>query len=288
MENFVYELKKKYIIWNLKKWVIKNKRYYFKELINLDFENKIYYFAEDSKFSYYQKNIAINTEKKITIKDIEKEIKSTNLEKNILIWYDIENIKINWKEKKILLWESGEIEFSLCMYTLSKKEYNQIMKNFSNNTNIQIYPNSLFLLKEVNKDIKNGNILYFGGKNTEIINIKNSFYYGIEKIEIGTNQFLNKINEIFWKKISNINELSSFHEKVYNKELENFLLPIKFFLKENIKWETIFTIWDFKYLPNLLSSLSKSLNTHIIPININWKKFKTIEEANLYCIKKYF
>jgi len=287
--NFIYESwENKYLIWRLENWKIKNKKYYFQNLDILDIENNLKYFMQDDKFSYFQKFIAKKTDKKITIQEIEKEVLNIDLEWHIFIGYMISNIKVNWQEKNYILGEKWELEYVIWIYAINKLEYNNILKHFWKNTKIEIFPTSLFLLKEVTKSISNWNILYFWNENIEIVNIKNKFYYWVEKINIWKKIFLNKIYEIFNKYLTNTTDLSEFHKKVYEKELENYLMPIYLFIQKNLKWDNLYIIWDFKYMPLLLEKLSNHLKIQITPIKIDKKSFSTIEQANIYCIKKYF
>jgi len=287
--NFIYESwENKYLIWNLNKWELKNKKYYFQSLDKLEIWANLKYFIQDDKFSYFQKFIAKNTDKKLTIQEIEKEVLEIDLEWHIFTWYMITNIKVNWEEKNHILWEKWELEYVIWVYAINKYEQNNILKYFWKNSKIDIYPSSLFLLKEITKTISNWNILYFWDLNIEMLNIKNKFYYWVEKISVWKNIFLNKIFEIFNKQLTNVNELSDFHKKVYEKELENYLNPIYLFIENNLKWDNLYIIGDFKNTPLLLEKLSNKLKIQITPIKIDNKNFSKIEQANIYCIKKYF
>jgi len=284
--NFIYEWEEKYITGVLKNNKIHNKKFYYQNIENLNLDENIHLFLKDNKLTYFQKYIIKSTSKKISIKDIENEISEIDLERNVFLWYNISNIKVNWKKENFLLWQSGDIEYVLWIYTISRIEYDKIIWAFWKNTKLNIYPNSLFLIRKL--EINNWNILYIWKNHTEIINVKNWFYFWVEKIELGTSFFENKIKEIFWKNIATTANLSSFHKKIYEKELNKFLVPINFFVKENLKWNIIYSIWDFSHFPNLIENISKETKSEVIPIRIDNKTFLHPEQANIYCIWKYF
>ena len=287
-KNFLYEIDdNKYIIWNIKNNKISNKQYFFWSIDNLDFDDNSKIFLQDTKFNYYQKSFAFYTKNKLTINDIEKEINIIDIWKDIFVGYSISDIKIDWQNSSKILWKKWDIEYTLWIYTLAKIEYNKILKYFWKNSKINIFPNSLFLIKYIWKDIKNGNLLYFWNDKIEILNIKNSFYAGVEVLNIWTKIFLNNIKEIYGYYLTSLSELSSFHKKIYEKELEKYIEPILLFLKENIKQWNIYIIWDFKNLPQLLEKLSTKLKQTIIPVQIEHKKFESVEKANLFCIEKF-
>jgi len=286
--NFLYEVDEdKYIIWYIKNNKIANKQYFFWNLNNLDFDEHSKIFLQDTTFNYYQKSFAFHSKNKLTIKDLEKEIMLIDIWKDIFAGYSISNIKINGKDNDKILWEKWDIEYTLWIYTLDKFDYNKILKYFWKNSKINIFPNSLFLIKYIWKDIKNGNLLYFWNNKIEILNIKNGFYAWVETLNIWTNLFLNEIKQIYGEYLTNLSELSSFHKKIYEKELEKYIEPIYLFLSENIKQWNIYIIWDFKYLPQLIENLSTKLKQAIITVQIEHKKFENVEKANLFCIEKF-
>jgi len=282
--NFLYEKKEwEYLIWNLENWKIKNKRYYFWKLINLEFNNEIDLYLLDTKFNYYLKTFVSNN-KKITIQDIEFNLKDFDLWKDRFIWYTITNIKINWKESNILLWKTWEISYNIWVYTLDNINYNNILKNFGKNMKLNIFPSSFWVVKFLWNEILDWNLLYLWENKMEIITINNWFYKYIEVLDIWLLQLKNNIFEVFWKKISNLKWLSDFHKKIYFKNIDNFLEPIILFLKNNIINDKIFIIWDFVYLPDFLQVLWNKLKTNIIPVRIWNKEFKTVENADIYSI----
>lgn len=281
--NFIYEISDwKYFIWT-KKWnKILNKKYYFQNLINLDIENNTELYIDDINFKFQIKKFIYNNPKKIGIKDIEDNLKDFWE----ITWYIILNIFKNWEKSNFILWESWEITYDIWTYTIKKEVYNKILKNFWKNINLKIFPNSLFLVKEIWENIEKGSILYLLKNTTKLINIEKWFYKNIEKLDIWIDFFLKNIKNIFWTYINNINNISEFNKRVYKKELSKFLEPIILFLKNNLKNKTIYIIWDFKHTPLLLETLWNNLNTNIIPVKINNKTFKNIEQVDIYCILK--
>ena len=125
--NFIYEKRNwESIIWNISAWKITNKQYYFGNLFDLDFDNEIYLYLLDTHFSYFQKDFIYNDKKKITLNEIEKNLKEFNLWKNKIIWYNISNILVNWSKSNTLLWHKWEIIYTIWIYTLNEK-YNCII-----------------------------------------------------------------------------------------------------------------------------------------------------------------
>jgi len=281
--NFIYEITNwKYIIWEKKENKLYNKRYYFWDLWKLDIKNNTEIYLEDTYFDFQLKNFIYNNKKKISIKNIKDNLEDFQN----FIWYNILNIFINWKKSNFILWKYWEITYDIWTFNLNKLKYNKILKYFGKNINLNIFPKSFFLVSCMQEDIQQWSILYFLNNNIKTINIEKNFYKNIEKLDIWIDEFHKNIKNIFWKRISNIENMSNFNQKVYTKELEKFLEPIVLFLKKNLQKENIYIIWDFKYVPELLKTLWNKLNKNIIPIKINNKTFKNIEEADIYCILK--
>ena len=284
--NFLYEKKDwEFIIWNLENWEIKNKKYFFWKLINLDFEDEVNLYLLDTKFNYYSKNFSSNA-KKITLQDIEKNLKEFDLWKDRFIWYAINNIKINWKKSPILLWKTWEITYNIWVYALNSIVYNEILKDFWKNIKLNIFPTSFWTIKTLWNEIWTWNLLYLWENKIEIIVIDNWFYKYIESLDIWLLQLKNNISEIFWKQINNLNWLSDFHKKIYFKNIDVFLEPIILFLQDNMINDKIFVIWDFSNLPEFIQVLWNKLKTNIIPVRIWKKEFKTVEKADIYSILK--
>lgn len=281
--NFIYEVSKdKYLIWE-KKWEkLYNKRYYYQDLGNIEVKDKIELYLEDINFDFQVKSFVYNNKKKIIIKDIEDNIQDFWK----ITWYTILNIIKNWKKNNFILWQSWEISYDIWVYKLNKFKYNQILKYFWRNIKLNIFPNSFFLVKQIWENIKKWSILYFLKNNTKLINIDKGFYKNIEKIDIWIDEFYKRIENIFWRQINNIENMGSFNQKVYKKELEKFLEPIILFLKDNTVNDNIFIIWNFKSAPLLLKTLWDNLQINIIPIKIENNTFKSIEQADIYCILK--
>lgn len=281
--NFIYEVSKdKYLIWE-KKWEkLYNKRYYYQDLGNIEVKDKIELYLEDINFDFEVKSFVYNNKKKIIIKNIEDNIQDFWK----ITWYTILNIIKNWKKNNFILWQSWEISYDIWVYKLNKFKYNQILKYFWRNIKLNIFPNSFFLVKQIWENIKKWSILYFLKNNTKLINIDKGFYKNIEKIDIWIDEFYKRIENIFWRQINNIENMGSFNQKVYKKELEKFLEPIILFLKDNTVNDNIFIIWNFKSAPLLLKTLWDNLQINIIPIKIENNTFKSIEQADIYCILK--
>lgn len=281
--NFIYEVKNwKYIIWERKWNIIYNKKYYFWNLWDLDIKDWMDIYIKDINLDFKVSNFVYNNKKKISIKDIEDNIK----EFWEISWYTILNIISNWKKNKFILWESWEISYDIWVYKINKLEYNQILKYFWKNIKFNIVPNSFFLVKQIWEDIKKWTILYLLENNIKVINIDKCFYKNIETLDMWIDEFYKNIKNIFWKNINNIDNMWSFNQKVYKKELVKFLEPIILFLKENILNKNIYIIWDFKNAPELVKNLWNKLNANIIPVRIDNKSFKNVEQADIYCILK--
>ena len=281
--NFIYEVKNwKYIIWEKKDNKIYNKRYFFWNLWDLDIKDKTEIFLDDIFFNFEIKSFIYDSYKKISIKHIENNLKDFW----DFIWYTILNIVKNWQKSKFILWQSWEISYDIWTYNINKLKYNEILKYFWKNIKLNIFPNSFFLIKCIWEEIKNWSILYLLKNNTKLINIKKWFYKNIEKLDIWIYEFNKNIKNIFWKNINSIENMSTFNQKVYIKELNKFLEPIILFLKNNLLNNNIYIIWDFKNAPLLLKILWDKLDTNIIPIRIDNKTFTTTEKANIYFILK--
>jgi len=282
--NFLYEKKEgEYLIWNLEGWELKNKKYFFWKLIDLDFTDEINIYLLDTKFNYYLKSF-VSTDKKITLQDIEDNLKDFNLWKDRFIWYTITDILINWKKSDILLWKTWEITYNIWVYTLDNINYNNVLKDFGKNMKLNIFPTSFWTVKFLWRGVLNWNLLYLWENKIEIIVINNWFYKYIDVLDIWLLQFRNIILEIFWKQIANLEWFSSFHKNIYFKNMDSFLEPIVMFLKDNLINDKVFVIWDFVYLPDILQMLWNKLKTNIIPIRIWNKEFRTVEKTDIYTI----
>ena len=285
--NLIYEIwENKYIIGDINKNKITRKSYYFGDISNLEFSHHTNVFLLDERFTFFQKTFFKHLDRKLTLADIEKDINSIDIGKNILIGYDISDFSVNGNKEDTLLGKKWDISYTIGLFTLSSLEYNRILKIFGKNIKIKIYPNSLYLLKKLNKNLKDGNIVYFGKNEIEVINIINGFYVSVEKIPLGTDILVRKVKEIFGKDLINVDKIQDFHRKIYLKELNQYLEPVIFFLKENIleKWN-MYVIGDFRFLPKLIETLASKLQKNIFPIKIDNKSFKNIEDANFYCIE---
>lgn len=282
--NFIFEIKKqKYILWNKKN--INTKKYYFWNLDNINIQNNTHILLNDEKFDYQSQSFEYYNSKKITLTDIEKELSSFDIWKNIFLWYTIFNIKQNWKKSAYILWKNGKINYNIWIYTINQIFYNKIMKYFWKNIKINIFPSSFFLIKTLEEEIKNGTIVYMLDETTKKINIENWFYKSVESLGIWKKIFTDEIFKIFWKNIKSIENLMDFKKNVYEKELEKFLAPIEIFLKNNKN--NIYIIWDFINCPWLINKIWKKIQSQIIPLKIDKKSFKKTEELEIYCYKKF-
>lgn len=286
--NFLYEISEdNWLIWYLEWNKLKNKRYFFWSLDKIDFSDNVAIYLSDSKFDYKQKQIIWDYDEKIKLSDIEKELKLFSFKDSIFLWYNISNIIVDDKISSILLWKEWKINYTLWIYWLNKLHYNNLLQIFWKNININVYPNSFWTVKEFWINFLHGNLIYFLRNRVKLITIKNWFYENINSLDIWISFLNNRINEIYWKQLDNINELSDFHKKIYFKELNNYLEPIINFLKFNLINDNIFIIWNFNNLPNFLDTISSKLNKVIVPFKVDNKNFKTMEEVDIYNILKY-
>lgn len=286
--NFLYEISEdNWLIWYLEWNKLKNKRYFFWSLDKIDFSDNVAIYLSDSKFDYKQKQIIWDYDEKIKLSDIEKELKLFSFKDSIFLWYNISNIIVDDKISSILLWKEWKINYTLWIYWLNKLHYNNLLQIFWKNININVYPNSFWTVKEFWINFLHGNLIYFLRNRIKLITIKNWFYENINSLDIWISFLNNRINEIYWKQLDNINELSDFHKKIYFKELNNYLEPIINFLKFNLINDNIFIIWNFNNLPNFLDTISSKLNKVIVPFKVDNKNFKTMEEVDIYNILKY-
>lgn len=285
MINFVYEINdNKHIIWTYEKNKIKNKRYFYQDLSNIDFQYPVKYFIKDTKFSFYYEKLAFFAKNPLPIKTLESEIKKFQKKDEEIIWYIINNIKVNQKNENFVLWKTGEIEFWLWVYSLHKKYKDKINKIFWKNP-INIFPTSIWTIQCLSKLFLNGNVLYLSNTSTKILTLKNWFYKNIEEIDIWTNQLNSWILEIFHKNI-NIFQLNDFQQRVYKKILNKFLQPILIFIKNNLIGENLYIIWDISNYPFLIENISNSIKIPVIPLRIDGKAFKSIEKIDLFCLEK--
>jgi len=282
--NFLYEKKEgEYLIWNLEDWKLKNKKYFFWRLIDLDFADEMNIYLLDTKFNYYLKSF-VSIDKKITLQDIEANLKDFDLWKDRFIWYTITDIVIDWQKSDILLWKTWEITYNIWVYTLDNINYNSVLRDFGKNMKLNIFPSSFWTVKYLWKEVLNWNLLYLWENKIEIIVINSWFYKYIDVLDIWLLQFKNTILEIFWKQIITLEWFSFFHKKIYFKSMDTFLEPIVMFLKDNLINDKIFVIWDFMYFPDILQVLWNKLKANIIPVRIWNKDFKTVEKINIYTI----
>jgi len=284
--NFAYQISNtKSLVANLKNWKLTNKMFYYKKLSEVDFEDKNLFFMLDSKFNFYGKTFIFDKEEKITLNDIEKLLNEFKKRNEKVIWYTINNIVVNWKKEKFILWQKWEISFHLWVYSLKNIHYDEVLEIFWKNKKVQIYPTSLFSINCLNNIFNDWIIVYLLENTTKVIKIVNWFYQSIEKIEIWLKNFNIWLLENFHKNI-NFKELGEYQKKVYLKELENFLQPISLFIKDNAINQNIYLVWDTHKYPKLTEKISQQINSTIIPLRIDNKSFKRIEDLDLYCIKK--
>jgi hypothetical protein len=167
---------------------------------------------------------------------------------------------------------------------LHQKYLDQIKKIFGEEK-VQIYPTSLASIQCVSQIFQNWNILYLLDNISKTIQIVNGFYHKVEQIEIWLKQLHNWILETFHQDI-NYQQLNEFQKKVYLKKLREFIQPLVFFIKDNLINENLYLIWDLSKFPQLTQELSKQLKISIVPLRIDNKTFKTIEQLDLFCIQK--
>ncbi len=279
--NFIYEVNEgKYIIWTKTKNNINNKQYFFWNIWDLNIKEWTEIYIEDTNFNFDIKTFLYDNNKKIWLKEIEENLKKFGK----ITWYTILNTNKKWEKIKFILWQHWEISYDIGIYSINNKKKNQIFKNFWKNIKLNIFPSSFFLIKNVWEKIKQWTILYLLNNTTKIINIEKWFYKNIEKINIWIEQFENTIIDIYGKKINNINNMWEFNKKVYNKELDKFLEPINIFIQNGLLNNNIYIIWEFKNTPLLLQKIWEKLKSNIIPIKIDNKTFKNIEQADIHCI----
>ncbi len=286
MINFAYEINnEKYLVWNYKNKKIKNKIFYFQNLNKLEYSHEIKLFLKDTNFNYYYNNFYFNQDKKFNLLQLEKLLSSFCINKNEkIIWYYINNIIINWQKEKFILWKKWEISFWIWLYTLHKKYLDKIKWIFWQNK-VKIYPSSISSIQCISNFFESWNLIYLLENNTKIIKLEKWFYKKIEEIEVGLKSLSNSIAEIFHTDIC-FEELNEFQKSVYLKKINEFIQPISIFIKKNISNKTLYLISDLKKYPKLIDRLSDNLNIWIIPLKIDNKSFKTIEQLDLFCIEK--
>jgi len=285
MINFIYEINSnKYLIWNYQNKKLKNKMFYYKNLDKLDFVFPVKFFLKDTKFKFYYKKFTFYQENKFGINQLENLVKEFKQPNQQIIWYITNNIRINWKNKKYLLGNKWEISFWLWVYSLHTKYIDQIKKIFWQNP-VHIFPTSLASIQCISKIFKKWNILYLLENITKIIKISNWYYYNIEEINIWLQDLYKWILETFHQDI-NWKQLTEFQQKVYTRKLNEFIQPLVFFIKENLINKNLYLIWNLSKYPLLIEKLSEYLKIPIIPLKIDNKTFQTIEQLDLFCIKK--
>lgn len=285
--NFIYEVKHgKYLIWNLQKNKIIWKKYYYWDLADLEIDKTIDLYLKDQNFEFQSKSFEHDGKNKIWIQDIEANLNTFEFWKNIFIWYTINNISANGEKSNIILWKSWNITYNIWIYSLNQVNYNKILKVFGKNVDFRIYPTSFHFIKQIWDKLADGAIVYMLKNNTKIISLEKWFYKNIEEINIWTKDFRNTILWIFGKELQSLANLSDFNRKVYEKELDKFLEPIKIFVKNACKNDKIYVIWNFDKTPILLEKLGKSTHKAIVPMKIWNKNCTTTEQTDIFYIRK--
>lgn len=284
--NLVYEIKEgKYITWNLNNWKISWKKYYFSKLSNLDMSWELDLYMQDEKFDFQSKNFKYNSDKKISIKQIEKNLNSFDFWKNIFAWYIVNNIYENGEKSKFILGKSGNVSYNVWIYTIRQRYHDRALKNFGKNKKINIYPNSIHMVQKIWEDIQDWTIMYILKNKIKIINIEEWFYKNVEEVDIKIKDFKDNILEIFAEELKSLADMTDFNKKVYMRELDKFLEPVKIFVNNACKSNKIYVIWNFEKTPSLLENLGKSTGKLIAPIKVWTKRFSSIEEADIFYIK---
>ncbi len=131
------------------------------------------FLIDEDRFFYYSFPVFWEFDKTITINDLNNLIdeKKDYIKENYsnwwyMIFYNIQDIYINWEEKDYIVWEQWKIYFKLNIYYLNNETSN-IFKvfagsNFSERSDINIFPWSFFTVNFLKKNLNksNFNILY--------------------------------------------------------------------------------------------------------------------------------
>ncbi len=168
--------------------------------------SKKVFLIDEDRFNIFNFSITKNFNNKISLSDIKEIVKNkkANITTNHwnvwkFLYYNIENIFINWEQKDFLIWQSWKINFQISFFYLDFETVN-LFKKFAGNkfltdTNLQIYPASLFTNTFIKRSTQKENIalLYILNKEIKLIIIKDSKIKKIEKLSLG----LSHLKEIF-------------------------------------------------------------------------------------------
>ncbi len=180
-----------------------------------------FFLLDEQRFDFFCFEIRQHCDSKITYSQVESIIAekiqfAKTQTKSFFLFSQIDDIKINGIEKKFLIGEKGEISFRLMLIYLKNQtclEFDEKYGNFSNQKNLEIFPQTFQTIQFLKKNIKSEKflLLYIRDSHCKAIVVENGAYQKIETINLGVNTLM---------QIYRDNGISKYRYKNY-EEIEN-------------------------------------------------------------------
>ena len=249
-----------------------------------------FFLLDDQRFDFFCFSIHQNTDTKITFPWLESLITekiqfSKTQTKSFFLFSQIDDITVNGVEKKFLIGEKGEIDFKILLVYLKNQScltFDEKYGNFSNQKNIEIFPQTFQTIQFLKKNIKSDKflLLYIRDSHCKAIVVEKGSYQKIETINLGINALMqiyrdNGISKYRYKTYEEI-ENNAFAKNLVIQTLEFYAWILCKWIKEmNIGDRNIFVISpimkNVHFMEIFNKEYHKHYNNYIVPFHYSNK-----------------
>ena len=244
------------------------------------------FLLDDQRFTFFSYNIEFNTEKKLTLNDIQSLVqeKLTLAEKQTkenFLFSHFDSIFVNGTEKQFLIWEKWKISCRIILVFISRETcgiFNDRFWDFQSQKNIEIYPESFHTIAYLRNNMKMNDflLLYIRDSHCKWVLVENWFYKRIESLNLGVNALMqmykdNWISKYWYKNYEEI-ENNPFAKNIVIQTLEFYSNMLckrinekKFWLQNIFVVSSIMKNWHFMEIFNKI--YSQENNKYIVPFH---------------------
>lgn len=248
------------------------------------------FLLDESKFNFFSFKIFEFYDKQISISDLniiinkkKQLIKEKYPDAWFFLFYNIEDIVVDWLEDDYIIWNKWKISYLLNLIYINYDTYwtfkKSLWRDFNSNKNLKIYPSSFFTINFLKKRLKkqNINLLYINNDLIKLIKIKNWKLNSNLYINLWVNFLKEIFNEnwsldSFYSCINNNNLESCFFENVSSKSFDFYCNTIIKRLSENLDLSSntiLFTnlLKSKQFLDNFSMKYTNSIWWYLLPFN---------------------
>lgn len=253
--------------------IIWKKIFYDESKKNIQLSKSDMYLSDEKNFKHFSYLINIET-KKFTVdmleKEFEKYVEKSSSESQgwRLVARYSDDIYINWEKQSFLIWQSGNIFFTLNLIYFSKSADINFLKNFWYVwKDVNILPRSFYSLDFIKTSLQKHSfwILTIDNEYTKLVLIKWWKYFATYEL----NQWISLLKSFLaqeWASQMYIEAFdkncifSSAWEKVFEEVVDFFSSQINSWAKQYTKWENVFLISELTASSYFLEKILKNLN----------------------------